>query len=51
MISLNQRVIAPAVNKKPKLKRRPPETKPCIYNTADTVKLNKAKLVNKGQGD
>jgi hypothetical protein len=51
MISLNQRAIALAVNINPKLRSKPPDTNPCIYNTAETTKLNKAKLVNSGQGD
>lgn len=35
----------------PKESKVPPLANPCIYNTAETVKVSKAKLVKIGQGD
>jgi hypothetical protein len=43
--------MAPAVNKKPSVNNVPPLAKPCIYITAETVNVNKAKLVKIGHGE
>jgi hypothetical protein len=51
MTSLNQNAIAPIRDKNPNIKKYPPLEKPCIVNTPVVVSVNKAILVNKGQGE
>ena len=50
-MSLNQSTIAVAVKVNPNDNKSPPLARPCMYKTADTVKVNKAKLVKIGQGE
>lgn len=49
--SLNHKTIAKAVNKNPKISKLPPFSYPWKYITAETVKVNNAKLVKIGQGE
>jgi len=43
--------MAKTVNKNPKVSNDPPFSYPWKYITAEIVKVNKAKLVKRGQGE
>ena len=49
--SLNHKDIEKAVKKNPRDNKEPPFSKPWKYITAETVRVNRAKLVKIGQGE